>query len=675
MGLSKSSINLRVSLSASVLVVMVFVVVAILLGRNVGSQISAEKEHEVASARDSMVRLLSAYNATLKEDVVRTAKLFVDDFNGTFEVDAAEMPAGDKQAPTIKVGGVVINNNFTVVDHFASRTGGNATVFVKKGEDFIRVSTSVKKENGDRAVGTVLDLQSPAYAQMQVGQPYTGRVTLFGKQFMTQYEPIKDAAGKVIGILYIGLDFTQSLDNIKRDLKAQYQDELGFSFAIDTRPGKPYGQVEFHPVLEGKNIVSDNKLVSATAIQEMLQAKQGTGVYTWPNQQGQPKSWLVSYSIVPDWGWMVAVARDMDAIRAVGNSVRNIVLWVSLMAAVLLSVVLAMMLKRMITVPLQGVLADLSALAQGNFRIKVTVNRDDELGQLQRAIHDVQQATSSAIADITRASADVGSAAEQIHVATETVLQGATVQSNAAEAMAATVEEMSVSISRIADGAKDAEHLSRSSGDLSRSGAEVINKATDAMTKIADSVRDASKEIHFMGEQSSRISSIVSVINEIAEQTNLLALNAAIESARAGEQGRGFSVVADEVRKLSERTAQSTREIADMIESVQGATKRAVAIMDRGVSMVEDGVSLASAAGQSISKIRDSSFKVVQRVEEMTAALDEQNTGSQDVAQHVQGIAVMASQTSQQTNELEALVNRLKKDAVMLTKATERFCV
>ncbi|MBB5017697.1 methyl-accepting chemotaxis protein [Chitinivorax tropicus] len=675
MRLSKSSINLQVSLSAGILIVAVFIAMAILLGRHVGSRFSVAEEREVSLSRDGMVRLLSAYNNTLKENVVRTAHLFWDSFPGGFTLDSGLVKVADRDVPTIKAGEVMLNNHFAQVDNFAERTGGNATIFVKQGDDFVRVSTSVKKENGERAIGTLLDRQSPAYAKMKAGEAYTGRVTLFGKQFMTHYQPIKDASGQLIGILYIGLDFTQSLDKIKQDLKTQHQNDGGFSFAVDMRPGKPFGHVEFHPTLEGKNVISDDKLAGAAALKSMLDSGQGTSVFNWSDEKGATHTWLVSFSQVPDWGWVVGTARDLDEIHAVGASVRNIVLVGSLLAAVLLSVLLSLMLRKMVTRPLQGVLQDLSMLAQGNFRMPVTMNRQDELGQLQRAIHDVQQATSSAIAEITKASSDVGHAAEQIHLATETVLQGATVQSNAAEAMAATVEQMSVSISRLADGAKDAEFLSRNSGDLSQSGAEVISKATGAMTQIANSVKDASKEVHFMGEQSARISSIVSVINEIADQTNLLALNAAIESARAGEQGRGFSVVADEVRKLAERTAQSTREIAEMIDSVQGATKRAVSIMDQGVAMVEDGVNLASAAGQSISQIRDSSFQVVQRVEEMTAALDEQNAGGQDVARHVQGIAVMASQTSQQTNELESLVTRLKHDAMLLNKATERFNV
>src|SRR6202044_3291181 len=103
-----------------------------------------------------------------------------------------------------------------------------------------------------------------------------------------------------------------------------------------------------------------------------------------------------------------------------------------------------------------------------------------------------------------------------------------------------------------------------------------------SMSEIAAAVTETSATVGLLGEDSKRISQIVTVIDEIARKTNLLALNAAIEAARAGDQGRGFAVVAGEVRRLAESTAQATGEIATMIQGIQDRTRKAIASMAAG---------------------------------------------------------------------------------------------
>ncbi len=146
------------------------------------------------------------------------------------------------------------------------------------------------------------------------------------------------------------------------------------------------------------------------------------------------------------------------------------------------------------------------------------------------------------------------------------------------------------------------------------------------INEIAGSVDQASTSIRELGTQSERISSVVAVIREVADQTNLLALNAAIEAARAGEQGRGFAVVADEVRKLAERTAMSTREISEMVESVRSGARAAVERMELAVVRVSAGVERAEGASTSIREIGAASRNAVGMVSEITDAIREQTT-------------------------------------------------
>ncbi|MBV8651103.1 MAG: Cache 3/Cache 2 fusion domain-containing protein [Alphaproteobacteria bacterium] len=122
---------------------------------------------------------------------------------GAPSVKGEEAVAG-KPAPALYFGETKMNNNFTVVDEVQKEKGGTATLFVKSGDEFIRVATNVKKDDGSRAIGTVLDPTGKAIAAIAKGQSYFGEADILGKPYITGYEPIRSAANDVIGVYYVG---------------------------------------------------------------------------------------------------------------------------------------------------------------------------------------------------------------------------------------------------------------------------------------------------------------------------------------------------------------------------------------------------------------------------------------------------------------------------------------
>jgi hypothetical protein len=122
---------------------------------------------------------------------------------GTPGIKGEEAVAG-KVVPALYFGGTKMNNNFVLVDEVQKEVGGTATIFVKSGDEFVRVATNIKKDDGSRAISTILDPKGQAIAAIAKRESYFGEADILGKPYITGYEPIRDASNNVIGVYYVG---------------------------------------------------------------------------------------------------------------------------------------------------------------------------------------------------------------------------------------------------------------------------------------------------------------------------------------------------------------------------------------------------------------------------------------------------------------------------------------
>lgn len=367
---------------------------------------------------------------------------------------------------------------------------------------------------------------------------------------------------------------------------------------------------------------------------------------------------------------------DLD-ISANNAELRKIV-WTSIAIIVAVQIFLwvfiSFILRRLVSEPagrMQKAIVEISN--SGDFTRRVAVHGEDEIGQTARSFNELMGSLQTAFRQLHDGIENVAESSHSLSASSQKVANGSTSQSEAASAMAATVEQITVSIAHVSEGAFEALRISWNSGELSEQGGEIIHRAAEEIRKIADTVRQTSTSIENLGEQSTRISSIVKVINEIANQTNLLALNAAIEAARAGEQGRGFAVVADEVRKLAERTSKSTQEVTQMIESIQTSSRIAVDGMAAMVGQVDGGVALAQQAGEAINQINAGSSQVLSTVSDISTALAEQSKASNDIAVHIERVAQMTEENSSSAEQSAEAASDLAKLAEGMRTTVNRF--
>lgn len=316
---------------------------------------------------------------------------------------------------------------------------------------------------------------------------------------------------------------------------------------------------------------------------------------------------------------------------------------------------------------------DMAALAAGDFSAHIRERGDDELSLVAQSAAVLTGQLGAMLRDVQQSAAHVMWAANNIATSSSQLASSSAEQSQAAMAMAAAMEELTVSVSQMSANADEAHQQTEASGHASQDGSRVIQNTVVSMQNIAKTVREASNSVVALGDNTKAISSIVDVIRGIAEQTNLLALNAAIEAARAGESGRGFAVVADEVRSLAARTAASTREIAVMIERIQSDTNLVVSNMSRGTEQVEEGVELATQAGNAIASISQRSSAVATMVQQMTQTLNDQAAAAAEVAFKVESIASMSAENTQATKVTAESSRDLKEIAVQLDEKVSQF--
>ena len=358
--------------------------------RNDVSLIRGLVEGSLSLLRNEAVQLNHSFDLVLPEELVR---------DGT-----------DENPQLRSVRGEVLNGKFDLVDKFTERTGAVATLFVRKGDDFLRVTTSLKKESGERAVGTNLAREHAAYAALSAGKPYVGRAVLFGKAYYTSYSPIKNASGTVIGASFIGLDISRELETLKKQIKERKVGSSGYYFVLDANPGKDFGTLLVHPAKEGSNILAAKDAGGREFIREMLEQGKGEIIYPWMNAElgeTSAREKIAVFETLPDAKWLVAGGTYLDEFHAVSSQLTRIVGIAGLVLGVVLVLFLSWLIRRTLITPLNDkVLPVFSRLADGHFDSELEHHRNDEIGKLLQGLQSMQIQQGFNVAEATRVAND-----------------------------------------------------------------------------------------------------------------------------------------------------------------------------------------------------------------------------------------------------------------------------
>ncbi|WP_447893260.1 methyl-accepting chemotaxis protein [Pseudomonas marginalis] len=615
------------------------------------------REEHLASEARLLADQLNTFHSTLRESTQRLSGLFEKRFGAglSVHVDQPVSVAG-VQTPSLYLGNEVLNNNFDEVDEFKQMSGGVATVFVRSGDDFIRISTSLTKQDGNRAIGTVLDRQGPAYQRVVGGQTYIGRAVLFDRSYMTQYSPVRDSGGKVIAVLFIGFDYTDAQNAQFENLKRFRIGQTGSLALLDEQK---------HWLVAPAGVQA---LDQSVPVMLDLAKTPGKGRF-WSDKNED----FYSVSVPFEGGsWAVVASMPKAEIRAVTWAV-GIRLVIGSVLAMLLAVGATVWLLRSKLQPLSDLVHQAEALGAGDLSARLNVSSHDEIGQLARSFNQMGEALSTMVSHIRKAAEEVNSRAQALSGLSGGAYDGMEQQSGEITSMAGAVEEFSATSLNIADNMGNTERLAQENAQQTRIGRNSMQEASSSLEHIATALNSTATVINTLGQRSQEIGGIVGVITSIAEQTNLLALNAAIEAARAGEQGRGFAVVADEVRNLASRTREATDEISGMIQSIQRETGNAISTMEHGNTLMQEGLSRNADVASALARIDEQSRSAGQQFAAITTATQEQSSTATLLSSNLQSIALANSEQREVVSNLAITAKELETLAASLRHEVDRF--
>ncbi|MEI9482832.1 Cache 3/Cache 2 fusion domain-containing protein [Enterobacter cancerogenus] len=539
----RAGLGTKLSLLTGVSVAILFLLFTFLLSHKASQQLESLAVEDLHNQSTGMVDMVEMFNTSLSEEVESYTRLFTTFLPQPLHVDSAESRTiNGLTVPLLKGGEAGLHDNNALSDDFLNRTGAISTLFVRSGNDFIRVATSLRKENGDRAMGTVLDTTSPAFAAVTKGEVYRGLALLFGKRYITQYQPVKNSDGQVIGIIFVGVDITHSWNVMREKILNRRLGESGHFFVLDRSTGKTRGQYLFHNSEEGQLPKWD----SATQ-QQLLSDTAGT----LERISDDGRTLKMAYTPLPGWNWTIVGEVDKAVLLSNVNHLRDRFLLAGVALSVLFAGLFVMIIRRMLTRPLRNVIHLARLYAAGDLRANLPVTRQDEVGQLIAAINGIGDGLQKIVIQVREAAGDIRTGTNALANDSGEISEQINKQASSVEETSASMEQLAATVQQNAANMEQTQQLVAETSRAVHQGGETVTHAVATM----DDIRDASK----------RIEDITRVIESIAFQTNILALNAAVEAARAGEHGKGFAVVAQEVRALAARSANAVKEIEQLI--------------------------------------------------------------------------------------------------------------
>ncbi|WP_428023705.1 methyl-accepting chemotaxis protein [Arcobacter sp.] len=381
-----NSINKKFSILIGITILILMTVFTTFMIKNINTNLIKELESNLTIEVKNYYNTAEIYNDSLEVNSLNLMNIFEKSFLNLRKKGTATVNINGVETLGLYNGFSRLNKNFEPVDHFQELTGAVSGVYVKDGDEYIRITSSLKNENDERILLDKIDPNEQIYKKIEAKEKYVGLENIAGKNYMSVYSPIvKD--DEIIGALYVGFDFTKGLETLKKKLREVVIGETGYIYIIDNK-----GNLILHKSLEGKNILNLKDAKGNPFIQEIIKRKNGVIHYD-SEENGSVNEKVAAFSSYEKWNWIIIAGSYQDEFLEISSQMAKVFIIATIILTLILLGIIYILINKVISTPLEkfqtGLLDFFAYLNKTKDSAeKIAVTSNDEIGKMANIVNE-----------------------------------------------------------------------------------------------------------------------------------------------------------------------------------------------------------------------------------------------------------------------------------------------
>ena len=380
-----NSINKKISVLIGITILVLMVFFTVFMIKSINTKLIKDLELNLQEQAGDYLQTAEIYNDSLEANSLILLNVFEKSFLNLRKRGTATVNINGVETLGLYDGFSRLNKNFDPVDHFKELTGAVSAVYVKDNNEYIRITSSLKDENNERILLDKINPTSETFKNLENKEKFIGLENIAGKNYMSVYSPIVKN-DEIIGVLYIGYDFTKGLETLKKKLKEVVIGSTGYIYILDDK-----GNVLLHKSLEGKNISKLKDANGKEFIQDILKKKKGFIHYDY-NEKGEVSKKIAAFTNYKKWNWIIVVGSYEDEFLNISKEVQKIFIIATIVLTIILLALIFVLINKVVANPLErfqdGLLDFFSYLNKSKDTVEnIPVESNDEIGKMAKVIN------------------------------------------------------------------------------------------------------------------------------------------------------------------------------------------------------------------------------------------------------------------------------------------------